>query len=578
MKTTGNDSLDQYRDLFYDLSINLDHYFEQVYHYNDRLSLYEVVWMPIVSQLRNSFVSALKNDEEMRHTFYEAMRDDLDIMMWFNGFLGGPDQRKFGNRIDRVDFIAYSYQVVIGEFSKRHSTLVKKCRDMGLSVMFCGIDSGMVYFARRLETLLMSEKQDKVDVVGDRTQTLLGKIRDFLENSKLVNLKNFHTNKHLHLWRDIYCKIDGTAMKATTANGYRYHFIRCDEIGLIKDSENLINEMTMSGGKVAMYGTLKLGDDTGFRNALLKAWNVDVQEAWSMFLELRDSALTNEEIWDHICYELTTARGMTEGTSVRLDVNFKDHPLKRGNCDYFDIESAKLFHNPTAIALQLLADLDAGALDRSLQQLHPVDHFNHSSKFSQYMANPSNWYAVKFTGGFDAGGHKGTAYVPVVIDKYGFSYVLPAEYFKSGNMQSWLLKLKQKYYHKANQQIDIYSDQAIQQYEKEGSLWTAAVRHPMFETAFNFKPVPNRAPADQVDVVNSVLCVRKKHPVTNEMLPLINFHIDNKSWGMGYKPRGKYTNDKNQIKYSHPHDAFVYWCFNEYKHRLVFDKFYFKGV
>jgi len=573
MKKTGNKTLDLYRKKLYQLTMNLDDYFLKEYSYRNRLLMYQKTWIPAIKAIKKSMLISIKTDPVFREALVKYLETDIDVLLWFNGFLSSPDQRKFGSKAGDIDYIIYPFQVVIAEISKRKTVLIKKSRDMGLSVLFSGLDAGRVAFEKKFESLFLSEKRDKVDLVGDKTQSLMGKIRRFIEESKIIDITKYEANKLLHLWRDEKARIDGSSMKASAANGYRYDNIRLDEAGLIKNLGELINEMMMSAGNVAMFGTLKIGTDDDFRERLLSTYIIDWEAMWSDFRgQYLDSPLSYTEMWDNIVAKHTSS--ISEEKPVRVDITYRDHPFKKGNCDYFNIESDKLFNNPTAIALQLSADINAGSVDRSLSELHPDFHFQHKTTFATVISNRSNWHKFKLTGGFDMGGHNGTAFVPVLIDNWGFSYVLPTEYFKTGSMEDWLLKLE-GIYGIGNQVVEVYADQAINQYSAEGGLWSQAIRSKKLKGVFKFIPVSNRNMVDMRMLVNSVLCVKLTHRKTEEELPYISLAEENRAWAMSYEPEGKYSSSKTQKDLSHAHDAFIYFAYNYYIKILDFDQFYF---
>lgn len=576
---TKNKRLNAYIKKFWSLTLELDSYFVNIPSYEDRLEIYRDTWLPALNKIRGSFYREFCQDSEFKKDFLTYLTTTQDYITWFNSLLSSPDQRKFGEVGEDIPFILYPYQVVILGLSDHFNLALLKSRDIGASQTFSGKGSFHLSVAQKWESLYLSEKQDKVDISGDRTQTLMGRLRRFLESTKIINLKKFYIDKFLHLWRDKQCKVDGASMTPTATNSARYREIVCDEFGLIRFSGVFLSEAMAATDRIFVFGTLKSGQDAGFRNVLKKATVVDHRKIFARFYtELVQGKKASNQIWKEIAQEIKEEYNLPKKGFIKLKINFQDHPLKKGDCDYLEMESNALLNNPTAIALQLWADENAGSTERSLELADPFIHFNHASNFAKNIVDVSKWHMIEIGGGFDPGGHKAAFYVPVLTDPFGFSYVLPPEQFKSGSMKQWMVKIADKFGRQSGKKVNITADNAILQYAKEGALWSSVIRKKEIEKHLSFRAVSNRNIEDMVTAVNGVLHQRKVHPVTGELLPLITFAEENREWVMGYELGGKYGSDKLQKGWSHPHDAFIYWCFNYYKDVLDMDTYYFGGA
>lgn len=574
-----NKRLEQYKKQFWNLTDKLSNYFVNIDSYGERLEIFKTTWIPAIEQIRGSFIKELCTDRKFRRDTFAYLTEAEDYMLWFNALLSSPDQRKFGGSEKDIPFILYPYQVVILGLSDHFSLALLKSRDIGASQVFSGKASFKLSIAKKYECLYLSERRDKVDVSGDRTQTLMGRVRRFLESTKIINTSKFYIDKFLHLWRDKECKIDGAAMTATTANSSRYMEIVGDEFGLIRFSESFLEEVTYATDRLFVFGTLKSGRDAGFRTVLKKGIVVDHNKIYQRFYsELIKGKKSYKQIWKEIAKEVEEEYQIPKKGFIKLRINFMDHPLKKGKCDYVELESNALLNNPTAIALQLYADENAGSTNRSLELADTVIHFNKDNFLAKKAKDPASWHLFEIGGGFDPGGHKAAFYIPVLTDSFGFSYVLPPEQFKTGVMKKWMLELALKYGQSTGKRVNITADSAILQYAKEGALWSSVIRKKEVAKWLSFTAVSNRNIEDMVTAVNGILHQRRVHPVSGELMPLITFAEANRDWVMGYELGGKYTSDTLQKAWSHPHDAFIYWCFNYYKDVLDMDSYYFGGA
>lgn len=576
---TNHSKLNDYIKKFWELTYLIDDWFIDIPVYEDRLKLFQEEWIPMIENLRGGFFYELCTNNFFREEFLIYMTNSFDYVLWFNAFLSASDQRKYGGEIDEIPFILYPFQAVLLGLSDHFSIALLKSRDIGASMTFSGKDSMRLAFSKKYEALFLSEKQDKVDIVGDRTQTLMGRTRKFLEISKLVNLKKFHTDKHLHLWRDTGCKVDGASMTSTTTNSTRYEEIRTDEFGLIKCGESFLEETAASTDRLIVFGTLKRGSDSGFRKALKSATVVDHKKLWKeLYKRFTENKENFKEAWKGMAPIVKEEYKIPKKGFIKLKINFTDHPLKKGESDYLEMESNALLNDKTAIALQVWADENAGSTDRALEAADPYVHFAKDNVIYRNYADKDKWNLHTIHGGFDPGGHRHAYFLPVLTDSFGFSYVMPPEVFKGGTMINWMTKMAKEYGEKYGKKIVVTADQAITSYANEGALWSQVVRDRYVEAYMRFNAVSNRNMSDMTTAVNGILGLRKEHPITGEVLPLIIFDEANRDWVMGYELDGKYTGDAEMKLMSHPYDAFIYWCFNYYKDVLDLDMYYFGGV
>jgi len=547
----------KYIDKLHLLTIKGKDAFLDIQSYENRKTFFITKYIETSKKIREIFFKNAKENPELWDLMREYIKEKRDYIVYVNLLVSSTDQKKYkGNEI--FPFVAYWYQVLVWELSSKASIALLKPRDMGISF---GIYSGLAMnlsFGIPEEIFVLSESEKKVDSIGDRTQTTLGRTRQILESSRVVNMKVFKKqgrDKFLELYYNDWCGVLGSALTATAGNQLRFRKAIIDEAGLMRRLLELDNEIKESADFVIAMGTLKPGLDDGLRSYLNSSHTINHYLLWDIFVEKLEETQDYRESIDFAIDEIL--KDIPIGTGIRIKLRYTDHPLKAGKSDFEAITRRRLRNDPTAIAHQLLADENAPNPDRSLYGLEEI-HFIYDRDWKD-LESMKIFETMKLYAGFDPGGHGNAALVPFFSDGT-FYYFFPEERFQNGIPEVWLQQIINKFCKKYSKKMTIFADQAINQYKEEGWLWNSFIYKGDFKNWLEVIPVNNGDISAKLLVSNTALQKRvERHPIFEGIeLPVVFLHEKNKEWAMKFIAKGKYTDDKEQKRISHPSEAFIY--------------------
>ena len=529
-----NSKLQKWVKVFHSLTFDIENEFKDIYSYKERLNHFKDVFQKKVKKYRKAFLYDYARDKALRRAYAEYMQKNYDYILFVNTGVSAPDQRKFDGG-DFIPFTAYWYQVVIWELYNHFTIAYWKSRDIGLSFAINSGEAMSLVLDRGDEVFYMSRIRDDVDKSFDRTNSNMGRVRQIIEAHPLYTMKNFYRDVFLNLYSSTKTGIMGNSTSANPARSKRGKRAFVDEAGAIKQLMEIVQSVSMSAKYVGYAGTLKIGSDAGFRQIIKEGYRIDPRKIFNNFKE-HLKACEYREAWNKTIDDLK--KEVPEGKALSFTNTYKDHPLKAGNCDYIDIEKNRLLNDEVIIAHELLADLNAGSPDRSFYSMNK----NHFDKIK--IEGDLKDYEVLM--GFDPGSHGTAALIPLLIDHYGYYYILPAEYFNKGSMNEWIDKMIMKY-----GRFTLFAEESVRAYSKAGAGWLSVFRHRDIDTII----VSNRHIEDQLMVVNEVLRRKIIDNKGNESYKVI---IDeaNEWWGMSYISGEKYR-DVRQREMSHPAEAFI---------------------
>ncbi len=541
-----NSELQKWIKIFHSLTFNIEDEFKDIYSYENRLKHFKNVFQRKVLRYRNAFLVAYKESKELRTAYHEYMNKDFDYILFVNLNVSAPDQRKFDGG-GYIPFTAYWYQVIIWELYNNFTLAYYKSRDIGLSFAINAGEAMSLVHNRGDEVFYLSRVQDDVDKSKDRTNSNMGRVRQIIESTRIYTLDNFYHDVFLTLYSDKKTGITGSSTNANPNRGKRGKRTFADEAGAQKNLNQVIQSISMSSKFVTYAGTLLIGTDAAFRDVIREGHEVNPGE---LFDEIRTdikNGLTYRQAVDNMVNNLRSK--IPEGKSLSFHNTFRDHPLKAGNCDYYDIECNRLLNDEVIIAHELEADLNAGSPDRSFYSL-TSEHFRDLDikDFSGY----------KVMMGFDPGSHGKAAMTPVIQDHYGFYYILESEIFNRGSMTQWLDYLTAKY-----GKFKVFAEQSVKAYSDAGSGWLSVLRARGVETII----VTNRHMSDQLLAINE-LFRRKNTNQYGDLELTVKMSNKNKWYAMSYI-YGEKDKDLNQNSMSHPAESLIAVLFQNNRHILA---------
>lgn len=539
-----NKKLELYINIFHKLTFKIGGFFKDLNKYNDRLELFEKEWIPIVKQARLSFLKDFVADEEFRDAYINYMDKEQDFILYVNANLSAPDQRKFSDMVDDVPFVVYWYQVVIWELYKKFSIAYYKSRDMGLSFGLLSGESMMLAHSKKSEAILMSRTEKEVDKTGDRTQTTMGRIRSIIENSAIYTLENFKDDKYLSLYKDDRVGVFGSATSQNAGSGNRVQRGFVDEAGKNPKLMELRQSLSMTAKVLTYAGTLKAGTDAGLRDSIKNSIEIDPLEVWKDFKEQYKKGISYKKSWSIVTEKLAEKIGGYK--PITFKNTYRDHPLKKGDCDYREIECARLFYDPIAIAHELDADFNAPSPDRSLYNASKENIKSHDF-FNEIDTSGLEWVV-----GFDPGTINTACIVPMLTDYANRLYVFPAEYMTAGTANSFIEQMAFKY-----KNMTLYPEESVKAYSNIGSGWWTLLKTYSEKFNFNLQISKNRNIDGMLLITNFCLNEKEYNPITNKIEKKILIHEKNEEWLFNYKAGLKRSGDAKQKEWSHAADAFI---------------------
>jgi len=560
-------------DIAHKFTFEIDTFFEKFYEYEKRLKIFEKFWIPKVKNLRKFFYEKYLSDHFFRNAFFDYMEKELDFLFYVNILVSAPDQRKFdSDTLGYIPFTAYPYQVVDWELSRIYSLAMWKSRDMGASFT---LDSGYAMnltFLQNFEAIFLSRVEKDVDMAGDRTQTNMGRIRQIIESTNIFTIENFKKDTVLTLQKTDKVKIVGESSSRHAARQKRTQEAWLDEAGANPNLKGIKQSITSSAKRVHYTGTLEPSTDGPFRDIIKEAIFIDWRAVYDEFKRnILENRFGYRDSWKKAIKNVVKPQigENRKGAVITMLHKYTDHPLKKGNSDFRTIECNRLYNDPVIIAHELDADLNAGSPDRSLYGLQN-EHFI-SKRDWDILVESEDFKYMKLYAGFDPGGHGNAAMVISLVDKFGFCYTFPEIRFEKGNAELWIEGIINNYCKKYNKTMTIFADEAINQYKDEGWLWNSFIYKGFYSHWLNIIPVNNGKISSRLFVANKVLQDRvKNHPLfEGENLPKIYLHEDNRVWGMKFIANGKYSDDKEQKRISHPAEAWVYFLSSLYEDNFV---------
>ncbi len=529
-----NSSLSKWIKIFHSLTFNIESEFADIYSYENRLKHFKNVFQRKVLRYRNAFLVAYKEDAALRNAYHEYMNKDFDYILFVNLNISAPDQRKFDGG-GYIPFTAYWYQVIIWELYNHFTLAYYKSRDIGLSFAINAGETMSLVHNRGDEIFYLSRVQDDVDKSRDRSNSNMGRVRQLVESTKIYTLDHFYHDVFLTLYSDKKTGITGSSTNGNPNRGKRGKRTFVDEAGAQKNLNQVVQSISMSSKFVAYAGTLLIGTDAAFREIIKEGFEVNPLE---LFNEIKDNMSKGKTYRESVDAMVANLRGqIPEGKAISFHNTYRDHPLKAGKCDYYDIECNRLLNDEVIIAHELEADLNAGSPDRSFYSL-TSDHFD------KIDAGDLKQYEIIM--GFDPGSHGTAAMCPIIVDHMGFYYVLEVEQFHKGSMLEWIDKLKNKYGN-----FTVFAESSVKAYSKAGAGWMSALRKADIKTII----VSNRDMDDQLLVVNELLR-RKILDEDGEEHYKVIMDEGNKWFGMSYIYGEKY-NDIRQRAMSHSAEAMI---------------------
>jgi hypothetical protein len=336
------------------------------------------------------------------------------------------------------------------------------------------------------------------------------------------------TSKKIANWifKNEKCGIKGSSTTATAGTGGRFQYAFIDESGVIKNLKQILQSITFSVNRTHMVGTLKPAMDKAFREAIKDAHKIDIDKYIKMYKDLIVNNSYRETI-NIIIADLK--KQVPEGKNLTFTITYKHHPLKKGKCNYHQIECNRLLNDPVAIAHELEADINAGSPDRSFYNCQ-----------NEFFINPTEKYGEVIFG-IDPGSAKTACCVPIFKTNSGY-FIDKFIMFDVGNIENFLMGLKTKYNPKV-----VYVEKSAYAYQSAGYGWFVMLKR-YFQ---NVIPVDNQHQEVQMLVVNKVFADKK-----------ITLHDDNKEWAMNYIQGAKYS-DAKQKEISHPSEAFICAIYQE---------------
>jgi len=531
-----NKRLQFYIKLFYSLTFNIEKEFSFIYSYEERLNYFKNTYQVKVKELRKKFALEYVKDRELKKAYHKYMKENFDYILFVNLNVSAPDQRKFDGG-GFIPFTAYWYQFVIWELHNHFTLAYWKSRDIGLSFAINSGHAMGLALDKGDEVLYVSRVQDDVDKTHDLTNSNMGRTRAIIMNSLIHSLKDFYKNVFLRLYSTAKSGIIGSSSNANPGRSKRFKLAFMDEAGAIKILMQMAQSISMSAKHVTYAGTLLVGSDTGFRQIIEEGITINPREFFEDFKSFLDvdNGVYYKEARDKAIAKLREK--IPKGKSISFTNTYADHPLKAGNCDYYKIECNRLLNDPVIIAHELDADLNAGSPDRSFYSATD----KHLEKITL-----DDFSDIEILMGFDPGSHGTAAMTPVIIDNYGFYYILESEMFDRGTMKEWLDKLKRKYGN-----FTVFAEQSVKGYSKAGSGWMSYLRSRNLKTVI----VSNRNMGDQLLVVNE-LFREKRFNELGQQENMIKVSDKNKWWLLSYIHGEKYT-DSGQKKMSHPAESMI---------------------
>ena len=527
--------LDFYIKYFHKLTFEIEKEFADIYKYEERLKYFKEVFQPKVLKLRKKFWLEFSKNKKLKKAYHKYMKETHDYIFFVNSGVSAPDQRKFDGG-GFIPFTAYWYQVVIWELYNNFTIGYWKSRDIGLSFAINSGETMELVLDGGSEVFYLSRVQDDVDKSRDRTNSNMGRVRQIAESHPLYTLDDFYQNVFLTLYSSKKTGILGFSTSANPGRSKRARRALVDESGAVRNLDAIKQSILMSAKNVTFAGTLLAGKDAGFRKVIKEGYRINPREIWEDFSKkYKNFGNDYRRAWDLVIKNLK--KKIPQGKAISFTNTYEDHPLKAGNCDYLEIEKNRLLNDEVMISLELLADLNAGSPDRSFYSLTKEHH-------DKIEVTDFSGYNVIM--GFDPGSHGTAAMVPIIIDHYGFYYILPAEIFHKGSMIEWIDKLIMKY-----GRFVIYAEESVKAYSKAGAGWLSVLRARDIKTII----VSNRHPEDQLLVVNEIFRRKILDENGNEKYKVI-MAKENEWWSMSYISGMKYE-DIEQRKMSHSAEAMI---------------------
>lgn len=526
----------QYLKVLHKLTLKIEDCFQDVYHYYDRLKKYNDLSIEL-SELKRCFKLDFAKNEKLRIEYRKYMDKNLDFVLFTNALVSTPDMRKFDSQNKYMPFILYVYQILIWEFSRHFGITMAKSRDIGASYTF-DIGAAMcLCVCDTLSALFMSKTENDVDITGDKLQTNMGRVRQVIESTTIYDLNKFQTNKYLNLFANEKCGIKGSSTTATAGTGGRFQYAMIDESGVIKNLTQILRSITYSVTRTHVFGTYKSGSDSGLRAAIKDAHKIDIDKYIEMYKELIvENDFDYRKTIDFIIADLK--KEVPEGKNITFKITYKHHPLKKGKCDYHQIECNRLFNDPVAIALELEADESFGSPDRTFYNCQS-NMFLSDKDFKIATEGSKRMFF-----GVDPGSIRSACICPIIETSEGI-FIDKTELMTIADYNSFLEKMRQKY----NPEV-VYVEKSAFAYSKSGYGWFVFLQKHFRDVV----TVDNQHIDTQLLIVNAVFAGNSGKKVY--------LHEDNKWWAMSYISGAKYT-DVEQKKMSHHAEAFICAIYQE---------------
>ena len=553
-----NKKLLKYIKIFHAFTFKVGAFHASEFDYEKRLKNHQEQWIPMVQKARRAFLIDYIQDKAFKAAYHEYMDRELDFILYVNCGVSAPDQRKYGGG-DEIPFTAYWYQVVLFELYKRFSIAYFKSRDAGFSFAIISGESMQLCHAKASESILMSRIEKEVDISGDRSQTFMGRIRRTIDRHPLYSMKRFKMDKFMRIYRNDRVGTFGSATVPNPGSGNRVERGVVDEAGKVSILKDIRQSLTMAATYMCYGGTLKAGSDTGLRDCIKEAYQINPKEIWDKFMSELGDGLSYREAWDSVAGDLKAI--LPPGKAITFKNTYRDHPLKSGHCNYREIECNRLFNDPVAIAHELDADLMAPSPDRTLynatkENIKPADFFEKLLKDTR---------GLFWVGGFDPGTLHTTAFVPMLGDHEGRLYIMPAVYMTEGDMISFTQKMAMM-----APKMTLYPEESVKAYSNVGSGWWTTLQK--YSKIMNFKlQISKNRDLEGIALVNNYCLSEKAYNyLTDREEKMILIHEDNEEWLMNYQQGMKRSGDTDQKRWSHAAEAMMAAIYELNRKRDIF--------
>ncbi len=261
--------------------------YQPIYHYHVRTTFYQR-FLNTVASMRMKVYMEMRADPELN--FYIQTHARKDFVSWVNLFGWTYNPVHTENNI--TPFILYNYHIEYYNKSLLYKkTIIIKSRTMGYTWLKAFIKTFRFLYDDDYKSLITSRVEGDIDIVGDREQTIMGRIRFILDSLPFFSLGMVSVDKELSL-RYRENTIRGVTSNPDALRSMRGTEVDVEEAGVIENFDMIMASAVSVAKELRLGGTVK-----GTINGFYDFWKNKDNAYYHMFWNYMLHPVFNTQDW-----------------------------------------------------------------------------------------------------------------------------------------------------------------------------------------------------------------------------------------------------------------------------------------